>query len=165
MEKENSLNEVGLDSEVKLSDDVGLSDVETLDNEVKKTGLSNEELDKLTKEEKDEYDQLTSWSMETILEYPVEKRVEILKKYHLEDYDLYFQNIVENGGEYKGQINTYLELKSEILSVLGKDDIQNETEKLINRVCIKEREYVGTLTECSLVRDGGYKILEDFNPF
>jgi hypothetical protein len=156
MENENLLN--GLDGEVKLSDDVGLSDV---DNEVKKTGLSNEELDKLTKEEKDEYDQLISWPEETIREYPVEKRVEILKKYNLEDDNLYFKNIVENGGEYKGQINTYSELKSEILGVLSKDDIQNETEKLIKRVCIKEREYIGILTGCLSVRDRGYKILED----
>jgi hypothetical protein len=162
MENENSLNETGLDNEVKLSDGNGLPNAE-LGNylePVENAGLSDEELDKLTEEEKNEYDQLTLWA-DTIMDYPIEKRVELLKKYHLEDENSYFKNIVENGGEYKGQINTYSELKNEILNIIGKDDIMNETDKLNRRIAIKEREYVNILLEYSLVRDKGYKKLED----
>jgi hypothetical protein len=145
MEKENLLNEVGLDNEVTLSDGNRWSDGEW---------------DQLTPEEQQECFDLECYPSD-IEKYPVEKRIELIKKYRLENISLYFKGIVENGGEYKGQINSFSELKNEILNIVSKDDIQNETEKLVKRVCIKEKEYVDILTECSLVRDKGYKKLEN----
>jgi hypothetical protein len=162
-----------------LSDNVGLSNVEGLDNLTKEeqeerevgwdiiedagegTTLTKEEYNKLTIKERVELNNLLGCPG-IIKQHQPEKRIELINKYKFNlEKNGYFQNIVENNGEYKKDVEKYSEIKNEFLDILNKEDIENEIEKLKKRVKNDDKEYINLLTECSLVRDKGYKKLED----
>jgi hypothetical protein len=183
MEKENSMNEVGLDNGVKLSDGNGMPD-EEVDYELKVLGLDEfykkqnwsddcekSAIDRLNRE----CPKLSGWTSKErlvkdnvefnpmrILVFPKEKRLELIKKYRLENSSVgVFENIIKNNGEYLEMMAKYSELKNGLLGIIDKDDIENEIKKLKEYISIKDDEYVNLLTECSLVRDKGYKRLEN----
>jgi hypothetical protein len=145
MNMENSLNENGLDNEKILSND---------------DGLSKEELDNLTTEERKEFDILDCFP-DSIMNSPPEKRIELLKKYKLYNDNGLFKNIWENNGEYKKDLSTLSEVKEEFLSLINNDNLETEIEKLKKRIVIDDKDYVSILTECSLTNDKGYKKTED----
>jgi hypothetical protein len=182
----NSLNEVGLDN-VKLSDDVGLSNVE-LDYELKVLELDDYfntikwsedntevqfEIDRLNKEQPKPSNQ--SWTIREqffknnlesnpiqILKFPKEKRIELITTYHLENPSVdVFENIIENNGEYIETMTKYSDIRNRFLGIIDKEDIETESEKLKKRIQNNDKEYINILTGCSLVRDKGYKKLED----
>jgi hypothetical protein len=166
MNNENSLNEVGLDNEIKLSDG-------KMDNEVE---LSNEnDYQSLIDSHNRDYPKPSGWTIQEIwlknslefnpldiLDIPKEKRVELITMYHLKNSSVdVFENIVENNGEYIEDMTKYSHMKNRFLGIIDKEDIEKEVEKLKKYISVKDDDYVNLITGCSLVRDKGYKKLED----
>jgi hypothetical protein len=183
MNNEKSLNEVGLDNEVKLSDGNGTS-IEEVDYELKVLHLDDfyNKQDWSDESEKSEIDRLnkefpkpSGWTFKerliksnvefnptSILDFPKEKRVELIKKYQLENDSVdVFENIIENNGEYVETMTKYSQIKNGFFGIVDKEDIEKEVGRVKKYISIKDDDYVNLITQCTLQRDRGYKKLEN----
>ena len=157
MKNENSLNEAGLDSKIELSDEIAiLNEIEYYNTEFPKPSQESWNWNEICLKNQLEFDP------RQILEYPKEKRIELITMYHLENDAVdVFENIILNNGDYIEKMKKYSEIKNGFLGIIDKDDIENEVERIKKYVSNNDTEYVDLLTECSLARDTGYKKLED----
>jgi hypothetical protein len=157
---ENSLNEVGLSGK---TDDGNVGD-DLLNWTPGCITLTGEEYDTLTREDKNELNDLLGFPNIVLDKYTPEERVDLItNKYKINlEKKPFLKELVENDGVYKKSITGYSDIKNEFLKLVDVDNIQEEIDKLKKRITDKDIfKYLDVVTECTLRRDRGYKRLDD----